>query len=41
MEITPLQTPAYDALHHKSSTLYSGVLLAGLVSFVLAARGRS
>ena len=40
METTPLQTPAYDALHHRSSSLYSGVLLAGLVSFVLAARAR-
>jgi hypothetical protein len=37
MQLTPLQTPAYEALHKQSSTIYSIVLLSGLVGFVLAA----
>jgi hypothetical protein len=37
MELTPLQTPAYEALHKQSSTIYSIVLLSGIVAFVLAA----
>ena len=37
MELTPLQTPAYEALHKQSSTIYSIVLLAGLVAFAYAA----
>ncbi|GAC1393151.1 MAG: hypothetical protein NVSMB31_12200 [Vulcanimicrobiaceae bacterium] len=30
MEATPLHTPAYDALHAKSSSIYSGILLLGI-----------
>lgn len=41
MQQTPLQTPAYDALHRKSSGVYSIVLLAGLASLVLSSRPRS
>ncbi|MDQ2872913.1 MAG: DUF4149 domain-containing protein [Candidatus Eremiobacteraeota bacterium] len=37
MQSTPLQTPAYDALHRRSSSIYSVVLIAGLAAFVLAA----
>lgn len=37
MELTPLQTPAYQALHKQSSTIYAIVLLLGLTSFVLTA----
>ncbi|MDQ6823270.1 MAG: DUF4149 domain-containing protein [Candidatus Eremiobacteraeota bacterium] len=34
MAHTPLQTPAYAALHHRSSALYSGILLAGLIAWI-------
>lgn len=34
MERTTLHTPDYDALHHRSSMLYSGVLLAGVIAWV-------
>ena len=37
MQSTPLQTPAYDALHQRSSTVYSVVVLAALVAFALSA----
>lgn len=37
MQATPLQTPAYDALHKQSSTIYSIVLLCGIAAFVLSA----
>jgi hypothetical protein len=38
MEHTPLLTPAYDALHRRSSALYGIALLAAFVSFVLSSR---
>lgn len=37
MQHTPLQTPAYDALHHRSSSVYSVVLLLGLIAVALSA----
>lgn len=37
MEVTPLQTPAYDRLHERSSLVYGIVLLSGLAAFVIAA----
>ncbi len=36
MERTPLQTPAYEALHHRSSAVYSAVLLLGLLGLGIA-----
>lgn len=36
MESTALRTPAYDALHHRSSTIYSVILLLGLAGLVLS-----
>lgn len=38
MQHTPLHTPAYDRLHQRSSTLYAGILLAGLIAWVLGSR---
>lgn len=38
MQATPLLTPAYAALHKESSTIYSIVLLCGVLAFVLCAR---
>lgn len=32
MQSTPLRTPAYDALHHRSSTVYSFILLAAAIA---------
>lgn len=40
MESTQLLTPAYEALHRTSSTMYSIVLLAVTVSFIIAATSR-
>lgn len=40
MQSTPLQTPAYEALHKQSSTIYSIVLLCGLTAFIIAAKAR-
>lgn len=37
MNQTPLQTPAYDALHRRSSTIYSIILLLGLTGLLLTA----
>jgi ABC-type transport system involved in multi-copper enzyme maturation permease subunit len=37
MQSTPLQTPAYDALHRRSSAVYSAILLCGLAAFVMSA----
>jgi hypothetical protein len=37
MQHTPLQTPAYDALHHRSSSVYSIVLLLGILAIALSA----
>ena len=34
MQHTLLNTPAYDRLHHRSSTLYAAILLAGLVAWL-------
>lgn len=34
MTHTPLQTPAYAALHHRSSALYAGIVLAGLIAWI-------
>lgn len=41
MQSTPLLTPAYDALHRKSSGVYSIVLLAALAAFVASAQRSS
>ena len=35
MAHTPLQTPGYVALHHRSSELYAGILLAGLAAWLM------
>ena len=40
MESTPLQTPAYDALHRQSSAVYGAAFIAALASLALAARRR-
>lgn len=43
MDVTPLMTPEYEALHHASSTTYSIVLLCvagAFVSSALTRRGR-
>ena len=37
MRATPIQTAAYAALHHQSSTLYGAVLLLGIIALALAA----
>ncbi|MGZ3517731.1 MAG: DUF4149 domain-containing protein [Vulcanimicrobiaceae bacterium] len=37
MQSTPLQTPAYDALHQRSSSIYSVILLAGVAAFIVSA----
>lgn len=37
MQHTPLQTPAYDALHRRSSSIYSVILLLGLAGMALTA----
>ena len=36
MQSTPLQTPAYDALHQRSSSIYSAIVLAVAVAFGLS-----
>lgn len=36
MQHTPLQTPAYDALHRRSSSIYSVVLLLGLIAIAIS-----
>lgn len=38
METTPLQTAAYESLHHQSSGVYSAVMLFALIGLVAAAR---
>lgn len=38
MAATPLHTSAYDALHRRSSEVYSLVLLSALGAFVLSSR---
>jgi divalent metal cation (Fe/Co/Zn/Cd) transporter len=40
MQHTQLQTPAYDALHRRSSSVYSIVLLLGLVGMAFSGVGR-
>lgn len=40
MQVTALMTPAYEALHHASSTTYSIVLLCVAGAFVLSALTR-
>jgi hypothetical protein len=37
MERTALQTPAYDALHRRSSSVYSVILLLGVAGWVAGA----
>ena len=37
MERTALQTPAYDALHHQSSSVYGVILILGLAGLGLSA----
>ena len=37
MQRTPLQTPAYEALHHTSSAIYSVALIAAATAFAIAA----
>jgi hypothetical protein len=41
MQHTALQTPAYDALHRRSSGVYSAILLAGIAAFIVAAASRT
>jgi hypothetical protein len=36
MQTTPLQTPAYDALHRKSSSVYGAAMLLALAALVLS-----
>jgi hypothetical protein len=38
MESTPLQTPAYDALHQQSSRVYGAAFLAAFAALALCAR---
>jgi hypothetical protein len=38
METTPLQTPAYDALHRQSSTVYGIALLAAFAALIASLR---
>lgn len=38
MQRTQLATPAYESLHHKSSTIYSVVLILGLAALLWSAR---
>jgi hypothetical protein len=40
MERTALQTPAYDALHHRSSVVYGAAFVAALAAFALSTRRR-
>ncbi|HET7813451.1 MAG TPA: DUF4149 domain-containing protein [Candidatus Baltobacteraceae bacterium] len=37
MRSTPIETPAYQGLHHESSTIYSAILLLGLAGLVWSA----
>jgi hypothetical protein len=37
MQSTTLQTPAYDALHRRSSSVYSVILVSGIVAFIVSA----
>lgn len=37
MQHTPLQTPAYDALHRRSSGVYSAILLLGIAGWAAGA----
>ena len=38
MEVTPLLTPAYEALHRESSAVYGAAFLAAAIALVLTAR---
>jgi len=38
MQQTPLLTPAYEALHRESSSVYAGALLAALIALAASSR---
>lgn len=37
MQATAVQTPAYQVMHRESSSIYSGILLTGIIAWVLSA----
>lgn len=40
MRVTPVRTPAYAGLHHRSSTIYGSVLILGVIALSLGALRR-